>query len=80
MTNEDMTIKENRLASYYREQLVILRMDTYEEPREIAQAWVDALDKKDVLDLIEEFDMVGIVDLDQISVIENWFHREQLII
>ena len=58
-----MTIKENRLTSYYREQLVILRMDTYEEPREIAQAWVDALDKKDVLDLVEEFDIVGIVDL-----------------
>ena len=65
MTNEDMTIKENRLASYYREQLVILRMDTYEEPRAIAQAWVDALDKKDVLDLVEEFEIVGIVDLNQ---------------
>ena len=63
MTNDDMTIKENRLASYYREQLVILRMDTYEEPRAIAQAWVDDLDKKDVLDLVEEFEMVGIVDL-----------------
>ena len=65
MTNDDMTIKENRLASYYREQLVILRMDTYEEPRAIAQAWVDALDKKDVLDLVEEFEIVGIVDLSQ---------------
>ena len=60
-----MTIKENRLTSYYREQLVILRMDTYEEPHEIAQAWGDALDKKDVLDLVEEFEMVGIVDLSQ---------------
>ncbi len=65
MTNEDMTIKENRLASYYREQLVILRMDAYEEPRETAQAWVDALDKKDVLDLVAEFEIVGIVDLNQ---------------
>ena len=40
-------------------------METYEEPRETAQAWVDALDKKDVLDLVAEFEIVGIVDLNQ---------------